>query len=172
MKSTISPVKVPTGKTPSTPNCFSGSTSPSGIVPPTRSMTSFVRIVAAQAVALQGVNHARHEPHVGAGQDADADHVDVFLGGGCGHLVGGDAHAEIDNLHAGVAESAGDDLDATVVAVQAEFGEEDAGWVNLGRCHRVNPARDIIQSPSDVSETVKPRLGASFFRDCIVGAFR
>ena len=85
--------------------------------------------IAAQAVSFQGIDHARHEPHVGAGEDADADHVHIFLGGGGGHLVGRDPHAEIDHLHAGVAEGAGDDLYAAVVAVQAELGEEDAGWV-------------------------------------------
>ncbi len=88
-----------------------------------------VRSVAAKAVSFQGIDHAGHEPHVGAGEDADADDVHVLLGGGSGHLVRRDPHAEVDDLHAGVAEGAGDDLDAAVMAVQAELGEEDAGWV-------------------------------------------
>ena len=55
--------------------------------------------------------------------------VNVLLGSRGGHLVGGDPHPQVDDLHAGVAEGAGDDLDAAVVSVQAELGEEDAGRV-------------------------------------------
>jgi hypothetical protein len=85
--------------------------------------------IAAQAVSFQRIDQAGHEPHVGAGEDADADNVHVLLGGGGGHLVGSDSHTEIDNLHAGVAEGSGDDLHPTVMPVQAELGEEDAGRV-------------------------------------------
>jgi hypothetical protein len=38
------------------------------------------------------------------------------------------AEAGVDDLHAGVAEGAGDDFCAAVVAVEAGFGYEDADW--------------------------------------------
>ena len=82
-----------------------------------------------QPVALQRVNHARHKAQMRPRQDADADDVHVLLGRRRGHLVGGDPHSQVDNLHAGVAQRAGNDLDTAVMAVQAELGEEDAGWI-------------------------------------------
>ena len=55
-----------------------------------------------------------------------ADGVSVlFLGSGHDRR-GGLAQAEIDDLHAGVAQDAGDDLDAAVVAVEAELRQHDA----------------------------------------------
>ena len=77
---------------------------------------------------------ARDDDVVGAGEDGEADAVDVLLDG-CGddHL-GGLAEAGVDDLHAGVAEGAGDDFCAAVVAVKAGFGDENADW--YGICHR------------------------------------
>ena len=55
-----------------------------------------------------------------------ADGVSVlFLGGGHDRCCGL-AQAEIDDLHAGVTEDAGDDLDAAIVAVEAELRQHDA----------------------------------------------
>src|SRR6267142_2065960 len=45
---------------------------------------------------------------VGAGENREADDVDVFLDGGGGNHFGGLAKAGVDDFHAGVAECAGD----------------------------------------------------------------
>ena len=66
---------------------------------------------------------------VGAGHDGEADGVDVFLFGGGGDHFGGLVQAGVDDLHAGVAQGAGDDFGATVVAVEAGFGDEDADFL-------------------------------------------
>ena len=63
---------------------------------------------------------------VGAGEDGEADAVDVFLDGGGDDHLGGLAEAGVDNLHACVTESSGDDLGAAVVAVKTGLGDEDA----------------------------------------------
>ena len=111
-------------------------------------------------MALQRVDHARHEPQVGAGQDADADNVNVLLRGCRRHLVGSDPHSQVNHLHAGIAERAGDDLDAAVMAVQAELGEEDAGWMarsgSDSRVHR-SPTipRILAQCAQDDPKTSK-----------------
>ena len=71
---------------------------------------------------------------MGAGEDGEADAVDVFLDGGGDDHLGCLAEAGVDDLHACVAEGAGDDLCATVVAIEAGLGYEDAD----GRlCHAV-----------------------------------
>ncbi len=75
---------------------------------------------------------ARDDDVVGAGEDGEADAVDVLLDGGRDDHLGGLAEAGVDDLHASVAEGAGDDLCAAVVAVEAGLGYEDADG---GRCH-------------------------------------
>ena len=75
---------------------------------------------------------ARDDDVVGAGEDGEADAVDVLLDGGGDDHLGGLAEAGVDDLHASVAEGAGDDFRAAVVAVEAGFGDEDADWWSLG----------------------------------------
>ena len=48
---------------------------------------------------------------------------------GRGDLLGGLVEARVDDLHPGVSQRPGDDLDAAVVAVEAGFGDEDA-WAS------------------------------------------
>ena len=61
---------------------------------------------------------------VGAGEDGQAYDIDVFLDGGGGDHFRGLAEAGVDDLHAGVAQGAGDDFCATVVAVKARLGDQ------------------------------------------------
>jgi len=61
---------------------------------------------------------------VGAGEDGEADDVDIFLDGGGGDHLRGLAEAGVDHFHAGVAEGAGDDFGAAVVAVQSGLGNQ------------------------------------------------
>jgi len=72
---------------------------------------------------------------VSAGEDGEADAVDVLLNGGGDDHLRGLAEAGVDDLHAGVAEGSGDDFGAAVVAVEAGFGDQDTDW--RGRRHRV-----------------------------------
>ena len=75
------------------------------------------------APALTDLLHdERRERHVGAGQHREADDVDVLVDGGSGDGLGRLEQAGVDDLAAGVAEDAGDDLDAAVVAVEADLG--------------------------------------------------
>ena len=68
---------------------------------------------------------------VRAGKNGEADDVNVFLNGGGSDHLGSLAQTGVDYLHAGVAEGAGDDFCAAVVAVETGFGDEDAdGWIS------------------------------------------
>ena len=51
------------------------------------------------------------------------------------------AQAEIDDLHAGVTEDAGDDLDAAIVAVEAELRQHHDEW-SAARCRWIRWASD------------------------------
>jgi len=67
---------------------------------------------------------------VGAGEDREADYVDVFLNGGGGDHFRGLAKAGVDDFHAGVAEGAGDNFCAAVVAIEARFGDKHANFLS------------------------------------------
>src|SRR5947199_185907 len=63
-----------------------------------------------------------------AAQDGKTDHVHVFLHGGRGDHLRGLMQPGIDDLHARIAERRGDDLGATIVAVEAGLGNENSYW--------------------------------------------
>ena len=95
---------------------------------------------------------------VGAGEDGEADAVDVLLDGGGDDHLGGLAEAGVDDLHAGVAEGAGDDFGAAVVAVEAGFGDEDADWCGSGhRCEVYVAAIRIRNSYCDSTHRLRNR---------------
>ena len=71
----------------------------------------------------------------GPGEDGESDAVDVLLNGGGDDHLRGLSEAGVDDLHAGVAEGTGDDLCATVVAVEAGFGDQNTDW--RSGCHRL-----------------------------------
>src|ERR671915_1129284 len=70
------------------------------------------------ALVAQPVQDSRHERHVRAGEDGDADGVRVLLDRRLDDLLGRLVKPRIDDLHPGVAKRAGDDLGASVVAVE------------------------------------------------------
>ena len=88
------------------------------------------------AALLQQLQRRAENRHVRAGQDADADDVDVFLDRGLDDLLGRAVQAGVDDVHAGVAQRARDDLDAAVVAVEPDFGDEDADRISASGLHR------------------------------------
>src|SRR5450759_1154723 len=63
---------------------------------------------------------------VRAGENREADRVDVFLNGRGDDLLRGLAQAGVDDFHAGIAKRTRDDFRATVVSVQAGLGDENA----------------------------------------------
>ena len=112
--------------------------SSSGITPPPTSRMS------SAFIARMSVQDARENGHVRAGQQADAEHVDVFLDRRGHHLFRGPVQPSVDDLHAGVAEAAGDDLGAAVVAVESDLGDQHSdgslgGWRGLGHRRRSEP---------------------------------
>jgi hypothetical protein len=68
-----------------------------------------------------------------AGEDGEADDVDIFLDGGGGDHLGRLTQAGVDDFHAGVTQGAGDDFCAPVVAIEPRLGDQHA---NLLLCHK------------------------------------
>ena len=75
------------------------------------------------------------------GQDAKAHHGNVFLQCDGRDVLDAPADAGVDDLETGVAQRARDDLGAAVVAVEARFGDQDAGGLRLGG------SRSAIRTP-------------------------
>src|ERR1700676_5438173 len=80
------------------------------------------------AFFVEEFHELRAESVVGAGEDREADDVDVFLDGGGGDHLRCLAQAGVDHFHAGVAQGAGDDLGAAVVAVQSGLGNQHSNF--------------------------------------------
>jgi hypothetical protein len=67
----------------------------------------------------------RSEGHVGSGEHGQAYRVDVFVDSGGGDALGGLEQAGVDDFVAGVAQDPGYDLDAPIVPVETDFGDQD-----------------------------------------------
>jgi len=80
----------------------------------------------AEAGVAEELEDARGEGHVGAAEDAEAEPVGVLVGDGADDGLRRLPQAGVDDVHPGVAQGAGHDLDAAVVAVEADLGEHDA----------------------------------------------
>src|SRR5437764_405601 len=75
---------------------------------------------------LEALHDPREGGHVGAGEQADAEHVDIFLHRRVDDLLGRAVQTGVDHVHARIPQAAGDDPDAAVVAVQAYLGHQDS----------------------------------------------
>src|SRR5215471_4491765 len=84
------------------------------------------------AVLAQELEDARHERHVRAGEDGDPHRVSVLLDRGLDDLLRRLVEARVDDLHACVAERAGDALCAAIVPIEARLRDDDADLP----CHR------------------------------------
>ena len=71
-----------------------------------------------------------------AGEDREADQVDVLLDGGRDDLLRREPDALVDDLEAGVARSHGDLLRAVAVPVEPGLADEDP-----------QPAADLLAGP-------------------------
>src|SRR5439155_9928952 len=80
----------------------------------------------------QAVEYARHERHVRAGQDRDADGVRVLLDRSLDDLLRRLVEACVDHLHARVAKRARDDLRTAVVPVETRLGDDDSDLARHG----------------------------------------
>ena len=98
----------------------------SGMMPPTRTPTC------PRPASRSSCEDARHQGHVGAAEEAEAEPVGVLVGDGADDGLGRLPQAGVDDVHAGVAQGAGHDLDAAVVAVEADLGEHDADGGSRG----------------------------------------
>ena len=91
---------------------------------------------------------------MGAGQDRETHDVDILLDRRSGDLPGRLPEAGVDDLHAGVAERARDDLRAAVVPVEAGLRDENANGPLAHACDSTNEA------PCKMSfRGIMPRLG-------------
>src|SRR6476646_2062261 len=79
-------------------------------------------------VLLEEIRHARDNGIVCAGKNREANHVHVFLQRRVDKHVRRLAEPGIDDFHAGIAQRTGNYLGATVVAVQAGFGNKHADF--------------------------------------------
>ena len=113
-----------------------------------------------QAGFAQELQDARHQGHVSAAQKAQAQPVGVLVGHGADDRLGRLPEPGVDDFHAGVAEAAGDDLDAAVVAVEADLGQNNAdrkgaAAINnspLPLCRSVVAAEDVGQGVHDLAD--------------------
>src|ERR1039458_5758922 len=103
-----------------------------------------------RAALAKGLYDQWREGHVRAGQHRESDHVDVFLDGGRRDRLGGLEEAGVDDFHAGVAQQAGDDLDASIVTVEANFRHQDPHTHSEGTStwRPKTPSRAFIISPT------------------------
>ena len=72
----------------------------------------------------------------------------------------------VDHLEAGVAQDAGDDLDAAVVAVEADLGDQTRGVASCGHAHLpvvVEAARPVLR-PSSPASTIRDSIGGGVER--------
>lgn len=93
----------------------------------------------AKVGAAEGVENSGEEDVVGAGEERQANGVDILLGGGGGDFVGRAADARVDDLETGVRERPRDDFGAAIVAVETWFADEDSAF--LAWLHGMAPGR-------------------------------
>src|SRR5947208_5995700 len=75
---------------------------------------------------LEELHDLREQGHVSAAEAREADRVDVLLDRGLDDVLRRLPQPGVDDLHAGVAQRAGDDLGPAVVAVESRFRDQDA----------------------------------------------
>ena len=93
--------------------------------PPTTRMSSAPR-------SFSRLDEPRKDGHVRAREDADADDVDVLLDRRLDHLFRRAMETGVDDVHPSVPQRPRDDLDAAVVSVQPDLGDDHPntlGWL-------------------------------------------
>ena len=132
------------------------------------------------AVLAQQLEDARHERHVRAGEDRDADRVRVLLDRRLDDLLRRLVEAGVDDLHAGVAQRARDDLRAAVVPVEARLRDDDSDLpghaeqsrrpASRARCPRRRGARRTSR-PSSRTAREASMIGSIRLRSLVGGVF-
>jgi len=101
------------------------------------------------ALVVEKLHELGADGIVRAGEDGEADDVDVFLHSGGGDHLWSLAQAGVDDFHAGVAQSAGDYFCAAVMAIEARLGDQHTNLLlrhkQVSLCHgiRRNHARQF-----------------------------
>jgi hypothetical protein len=85
-----------------------------------------------RSLGPQRFDDQRGQGQVRSRQHREADDVDVFLDGRDRHGLGRLEESGVDDLHAGVAQEARHDLDAAVVPVEADLGDEHPNGHSVG----------------------------------------
>ena len=107
-------------------------------------------------LVAQQLEDARHERHVRAREDRDADHVGVLLDDGLDDLLGGLMEARVDDLHAGVAKRPGDDLGSAIVAIEPGLRNDHADPAcHRSDCRRLLPHRGRVARHSSSTLSVR-----------------
>jgi hypothetical protein len=76
-------------------------------------------------ILLEQIHDPRHDRIMRAGQDRETNHVDIFLQSSADDHLRRLAQPGIDDFHAGVAQSAGNNFRPAIVPVQAGFRYQD-----------------------------------------------
>src|SRR5260370_22843992 len=79
-------------------------------------------------ILFEQLHDAGNDGVMSAGENRETDYRHVFLQRGADDHLRRLAQAGVDDLHAGVAQSAGNHLGAAVVAVEARLGYQDADF--------------------------------------------
>ena len=124
--------------TAATPWDSSVATSSGGMIPPANTSTP------PRSRACSSLDDLGDQRHVRPREQGQADRVGVLLQGCLGDLFGGLEQARVDHLEAGIAQGAGDDLGAAVVAVQAGLGDDDA----VASQHSFLPSGSVVHDRS------------------------
>jgi len=98
-----------------------------------------------EAGVPQELQHARYQSHVGAAQNAEPQPVGVLVGDRAYRCLGCLPQARINDFHASVAQATRDYLDAPIMSVEADFGEDYTDGRDLIR-HGLPLGRSIVAS--------------------------
>jgi hypothetical protein len=84
----------------------------------------------AHAFVVEELHELGADGVVRAGEDGEADDVDVFLHGGRGDHFGGLAQAGVNDFHAGITQGTGNYFCAAVVAIQPRLGDQHSDFLS------------------------------------------
>src|SRR5439155_591047 len=109
---------------------------------------------------LEELHDLQEKGHVRPAEARQADRVDVLLDRGLDDVLRRLPQAGVDDLHAGVAQRAGDDLGPAVVAVESRFRDQDADLLRDRTASRMN---GIVLSSDSHAFRRRSRAAVCFF---------